>query len=68
LRHPVDRANEHTDAPVSAARTSWAREVGQKAREHINHRPGESAGYFIIALADDQKAVAPVDRPHTVRF
>ncbi len=53
---------------VSAARASCAREAGRKRASTSTTDFGESVGYFIVALADDQKPVAPVDSPQTVRF
>ena len=51
---------------ASAARTSIAREAGQKARQHVNHCGRERKALFVVALADDQQVVAPIDRPHAV--
>ena len=69
-RHDADilliRSNEHTDAAgVRSAHQHRAR-GGQKARQHVNHCGRERKALFVVALADDQQVVAPIDRPHAV--
>jgi hypothetical protein len=62
------RADEHADAPDVSGAGELSARGGQKVRQHIHYGRCQSATCLIVALTDDEKAIATVDRPITVRF
>ena len=55
-------------APSIRSADQHGAQVREKSHQHVDGRRCKSTAAFIIALADDQQVVAPVDRPHTVRI
>ena len=53
---------------MSAALTSSARELRKKLRKCVSSGLGQGQPFLVISLPDDDKMIAPVNRPHAVRI